>query len=190
MTNSVNPLAQLKGLHLPESVGNLPLAPGWWIVVFITFAVCFWIIKVGFARVRKNAYRRVAGKQLKEIFRQYRSVKNDRILLNDINKLLKTIALAQYSEQHCCPLSGNDWAIFLRRCLQPYKSVDGECFLLLAKSYESQVVISEQQRSALYHATKLWISQHQVPLKKIHWAAEKNELATATSSSTRENKLV
>ena len=79
MTNSVNPLAQLKGLHLPESVSNLPLAPGWWIVVFIIFAVCFWIIKIGLARVRKNAYRRVANKQLKEIFRQYQSVKNDRI---------------------------------------------------------------------------------------------------------------
>ena len=111
-------------------------------------------------------------------------------MLNDINKLLKTIALAQYPEQHCSPLSGSDWAIFLRRCLQPSKSVDVECFLLLAKSYESQVVISEQQRSALYHATKLWISQHQLPLKKIHWAAEKHALATGTNSCPRENKLV
>ncbi|EPJ51151.1 MAG: hypothetical protein OFPI_18070 [Osedax symbiont Rs2] len=104
--------------------------------------------------------------------------------------MLKTIALAQYPEQHCGPLSGSDWALFLQSCVASSKSLNGECFSLLAKSYESQVALDTQQRSALYHATKNWISQHQVGLINIHPAAEQNELATSADASIRENKLV
>jgi len=190
VTNSENPLAELKGLHLPESVSSLPLAPGWWVLLIFILLVSFWLIKAGLARVRKNAYRRTALVQLKEIYRQQKILKNDRLLLHGINKLLKTIAIAQYPEKQCNPLYGNDWALFLRQAVKPSTSLDYECFLLLAKSYEGQVSINAQQLSALYHATQLWIRQHQVPLKNNHFAAEYDELATATDISTRENKLV
>jgi len=190
VTSSENPLAQLKGLHLPESVSSLPLAPGWWVLLIFISLVLFWSIKAGLARVQKNAYRRTALVQLKEIYRQQQKLKNDRLLLCDINKLLKTIAIAQYPEKQCNPLYGNDWALFLRQAVKPSRSLNCESFLLLAKSYEGQVSINAQQLSALYHTTQLWIRQHQVPLKNNHFAAEHDELATATDISTRENKLV
>ena len=35
---AVDPLAALRGLHLPEPVGLWPLAPGWW-MVFVAFSL-------------------------------------------------------------------------------------------------------------------------------------------------------
>lgn len=190
MIKAENPLAHLKALHLPEPVSSWPLAPGWWILLLLLILGAFWLIKTVVAYIRKNAYRRVAHQQLQLIYRQYLVEKSDRQLLHSLNKLLKSTAINQYSDQYCSPLYGSDWAVFLGSCVKASRQLDWQIFLLLEQSYARQVSVSEQQRSALYQATKLWIFKHTVPLKSVGEAVQCNAAVPENATKTQESKVV
>jgi Domain of unknown function (DUF4381) len=60
----LNPLDQLRGLHLPPQPGYWPPAPGWWLVALILAAGLATLIWFAIKRYRSQQYRRIALKQL------------------------------------------------------------------------------------------------------------------------------
>ena len=99
----MNPLEQLKDIHLPPDVSIWPLAWSWWVLIFLTITLISWLIY----RFKKNAVKRMALKQLSAI-----NEDNPYFAAQQINRLLKTLAIQCYG-QSCAPLSGEKWLIFL-----------------------------------------------------------------------------
>ncbi|GLX77545.1 membrane protein [Thalassotalea insulae] len=65
----MDPLSQLKDIHLPEQINNYPLAYGWWmlalvIVVISILLVRLWLIKRKLNKAKKQALAYLASEQL------------------------------------------------------------------------------------------------------------------------------
>ena len=56
----------LRGLHLPESVGWWPLAPGWWLLLALLVAAAGFLLRAFLRRRAHAAARRKALRQLEE----------------------------------------------------------------------------------------------------------------------------
>ncbi|MBT3527943.1 MAG: DUF4381 domain-containing protein, partial [Porticoccaceae bacterium] len=40
-----DPLAELRGIHLPDPISWWPLAPGWWVLIVIFIAGLSWALR-------------------------------------------------------------------------------------------------------------------------------------------------
>ena len=111
--NNTDPLAQLRGLHLPEPTSWFPPAIGWWLVAGV---VCIIVAVIVVHRV-KTKQRRLARQQavavLEQITEQYHLQKDDRQLCVALNELLKRCALTKFPRHDVASLSGDAWLAFL-----------------------------------------------------------------------------
>lgn len=111
-TNSANPLAELKPLHLPPEVSWWPPAIGWYLllaVVIVMLVIAWW-------RYRKYC----AAKRLRQtITEQWLAIENEYLanpspeVLATVNVFLKRVAVKYYPEEKPQLLTGNEWLIFL-----------------------------------------------------------------------------
>ncbi|MDB9952467.1 DUF4381 domain-containing protein [Porticoccaceae bacterium] len=131
-----DPLAQLRDIHLPETISWWPLAPGWWVLIILLGLVTGWIIVKAVQRKRANLYRRQALAKLLEI-EQYLmehepsadkeplankepsadrkpSAENLRAPLADIFVVLKQTANIAYPNQQASSLSIEKFIGFLQ----------------------------------------------------------------------------
>jgi len=155
-----NPLASLKDIHLPEAVSNFPSAIGWWLLVMIGLSALLGLIKYGSYLINKNAYRRVAIKQLHQLQADYSVHNNDLKLLSAINLLLKSVAIRQFPEQQCEKLHGQNWQQFLSLAVSQSKSIDLRALAELNAIYRKEVVLTNQQRYLLLLNARKWLQKH------------------------------
>lgn len=108
-----DPLAQLRPNVLPDLIGFWPPAPGWWVVAVLLLAVIgtasLWLYRLW----RKNRYRKLALKQVDELFNAWLQHQDERRFAHDCNRLLKKVALHAYPKQDIAALSGTNWLEFL-----------------------------------------------------------------------------
>lgn len=67
MTNDPASLDRLHDLALPPEVPWWPLAPGWYVLIALTFAAAAWFAFRTWKHWRSNAYRRAALQELKSL---------------------------------------------------------------------------------------------------------------------------
>ncbi len=115
--NPQDPLAALNPLRDPALIGWWPLAPGWWALIVLLITA---IIVLGYIlrkRYKRNAYRRLALLQLKEINTALEAGEpdNDPIhtAVTATNALLKAVALRVFPRHDIAALSGRAWLDFL-----------------------------------------------------------------------------
>ena len=110
---NTDPLANLRDIHLPETINNWPPAYGWWIVALLSITLlgfaCYYLIK----SYQQAAYRRSALSLFKDINADYRQHGNAKAWLNDITQLLKRTCLIAYPKTSFADLSGNEWLEYL-----------------------------------------------------------------------------
>lgn len=99
----MNPLDQLKDIHLPQAVSYWPPAWPWWLLAFVLLAVCIFIIW----HKKRQAWRKHAIKQLEHFNWQ----QPDHVY-RDVNKLLKQICVHKV-DKTAANLSGEAWLHFL-----------------------------------------------------------------------------
>ena len=109
----VDPLAQLRDIHLPESVSAWPPGPGWWLLAALALALLIagllWMLR----RYRANAWRRQARAALNSAWRRWRKDGNDAAYLQSVSAILKRAALRQFPREAVASLSGDGWEAFL-----------------------------------------------------------------------------
>ena len=113
--NPQDPLAQLHPLREPELIGWWPLAPGWWLLLVLLLAgltVLAWYL---LRRYRANAYRRQGLRQLAAIFADYEASNDRHRCLQQVNALLKSVALRAYNRREVAAAAGTPWVEFLNR---------------------------------------------------------------------------
>ncbi len=186
----MDPLAQLKDIHLPEQIANYPLAPGWWILAALVIAIITWLFIVALKSYRLNKAKRQALKMLN-------TMDTSTVNQNDnIMNLLKWAALQYFPRQTVAPLFGEQLQQFMISCL-PSKQ-QGDFAEQSQPAFTSRYTKNELATTddQLKQAAQLWI-KHALPPQNNKTAQHSDELqndntaqiATATSSSVKNSPL-
>lgn len=110
--NPQSTLGELRDIHLPETGGFWPPAPGWWLLGLFVLVVLGVVIWLAVRRHKKCRWLRLARKQLEHL---ETSVNRSPQWFVQLNTLLKQAAREQYPEEHPEALTGDDWISFLLR---------------------------------------------------------------------------
>jgi len=107
---AADPLAQLRGIHLPDPVGLWPLAPGWWLLagVVVLAALGLWL----WSRRRRRSVARQALHELDGLAHA-RGPDDVQGLATAISALLRRVALLRFGRARVAPLHGRAWQDFL-----------------------------------------------------------------------------
>jgi len=142
----MNPLDQLKDIHLPADVSLWPLAWPWWLLIILLVLLPVLVIYLR----RKNRWRKQALRQLKNI-----EITNKNICIQQCNRLLKQVALFRYG-QACASLSGEPWLEFLD------SKVNNAIFMPEHLEFASAVdrLDSSMDPQSLKRAVATWIRKH------------------------------
>jgi len=157
----MDPLAQLKDIHLPEQIHNYPLALGWWVLVIIIIALLtFIVVKVRKTHVRNRAKKRA----IKQLTKQ--DVDNDTCVI-----MLKWAALQYFPRVDVANLYGKQFQHFLVNSLpQKHQTTFSTlCGNVLEEIYSANKSSNdfEQTASDFHQATLLWLKQALPPKVKL-----------------------
>lgn len=111
----MNPLEQLKDIHLPPAVNNWPPAYGWWLLAIVLIILLVVAAKFFFNRYKMRQPQREAIKQMRLISHQ----QSDWPM--QLNQLLKRLVISYYPQQETAGLYLDDWCEFLTKQLPTNK---------------------------------------------------------------------
>ena len=156
----MDPLAQLKYIHLPANVHSYPIAPGWWLLALVILAlVIYGALKLRQYIVKRKAQRK-ALKQLSNT--------------TDVSKnvaLLKWTAIQYFPRAQVAQLNGDSFKAFLIATL-PTKQQ--QLFTELSGQYFTSVYQNDtanQMSDDFSAAAKIWL-RYALPPKAVLTAAE------------------
>ncbi len=154
----MDPLAQLKDLHLPPPPGLWPPAPGWWLLAILGCVLIGWGIRALLVWRRRNAYRRQALAQLKQM------LADNNFTLNDVIKLVRRTAISGVEGSPWATLSGPKVLARLDdfsggELFNTFGSIDQEAMKTRLYS-ANDVPLSVVQRDALGQLLRHWIRRH------------------------------
>ena len=151
-------LDQLKDIHEPAAIGWWPLAPGWWmlagLVLTLIFAAGWFALRLREKR-RRNLYRQEGVRLLKALDL------SEPHAVEQINILLKRIAVVTFGRDTCAPLTGQRWIAFLESSVEdPMPEPARRALLenLYSGSTGSRADLQSLQDFATY-----WARAHQRP---------------------------
>lgn len=103
-------LEQLRDIHEPAAIGWWPLAPGWWILAGVIATLLIggvWLLLRWREKKRRNLYRTEGRRLLQAV-----TLDTPRAV-EEINILLKRVAVVTFGRDTCAPLTGEAWIDFL-----------------------------------------------------------------------------
>jgi hypothetical protein len=110
---AVDPLADLRGYHLPEPVSWWPPAPGWWLLglllLLLVAAAARWLA----GRYQRGAPTRAARAELAGLRAALARDGDSAAYARGLSRLLRRYAIARFPGSRVAGLSGEDWLDFL-----------------------------------------------------------------------------
>jgi hypothetical protein len=155
--NPQDPLAQLHPLREPELIGWWPLAPGWWLLLALLSLALAGLAWYLLRRYRANAYRRQGLRQLAVIFSDYEASQDTQRCLQEVNVLLKSVALRSYARREVASATGMPWVEFLNRSCQGGAGFDSGFYRSLYSADPAGL-----DMTALHDSARRWIARHGV----------------------------
>jgi hypothetical protein len=110
---AADPLATLRGYHLPEPVGWWPPAPGWWLVALLLCGVLAGLVLWGVRRRRRMAAARSARAELAALRQAVDRDGDAHAFACGLSRLLRRFALARFPRRGVAGLTGEQWLSFL-----------------------------------------------------------------------------
>lgn len=111
-------LAQLADIHLPAEVGFWPPALGWWILTVLVFIAAGFSAKKLYKKAQERKACQYALTELENCLERLgESTGQERLLryVNDVNTVLRRVALVKFPESNPGSLAGESWVAFIRR---------------------------------------------------------------------------
>jgi hypothetical protein len=167
----LDPLAQLKDIHLPQQIHNYPLSIGWWLLALISLMLFVWTI----VKIRRYQSQR---KDQKTAIKQLKSMP---LTNSQIISLLKWSCLQYFPRASSARLYGDDFRTLLIDALPTKKQAE---FGLLSKDIFTNVYQSASDDSSneqLNQAAIHWL-KHALPPKNID-TTTKSEMLTGKNQS-------
>ncbi len=168
-------LAQLADIHLPEPVGYWPPAPGWWVLAVI---VLIGLIYSGRRFAAARTRRKICEYALNELAVCYQNLASatdadsDQLTLrylNEVNSVLRRVALVHFPNSNVASLGGEAWVDFVRR--------SGDAGLLdssiaAALSHGRFQTRCDVNADALYELGQTWIKSLYLPTRPQNRASD------------------
>jgi len=152
-----DPLAQLRDIHVPETIDTWPPAPGWWLLAVLAIAAigaaAWWLYR----RWRGNRYRREALAELESLRRDFEESGDTHDFLERFSALLKRVALTHYPRESVANLTGERWVEFLDRTIGTSEFSMGAGQVLISGPYEAAPQADVERLAEL---GEHWIRQH------------------------------
>ncbi|WP_226704447.1 DUF4381 domain-containing protein [Microbulbifer elongatus] len=149
-------LEQLKDIHEPAPIGWWPLAPGWWILAGLFIVLLFaagWLFFRLREKRRRNLYRAEGVRLLKAL-----DLGTPRVI-EEINLLLKRVAVATFGRDTCGPLTGQHWIRFLESTTE--EPMPESARRVLLESLYSSTSASRGDLEVLREFAIVWTRKHQ-----------------------------
>ena len=149
-------LAQLQDIRLPEPIGWWPVAFSWWILLLSVTSILIGIAWYFRDLKRRNAYRKQAQAILSNIMQNPELADNEKI--QQMNRLLKQVALTAYGRSRVAALKEQEWVEFLRQNANYIKQPENLIGIFRLGYGPQQTLASEL--TTCYDYTKKWIKGH------------------------------
>lgn len=108
---------RIRSLEAPPEIGWWPLAPGWWILIGLTFALILFSLIWAIARHRAYAPYRAAQIEIRHIYQKYLDNTEQKTaaahFLQESNVVLKRLAAQYEGSEYVANLSGAKWRSYL-----------------------------------------------------------------------------
>ncbi|WP_448552224.1 DUF4381 domain-containing protein [Thalassotalea montiporae] len=158
----MDPLTQLKDIHLPQQVTNLPIAPGWWLLLVLSIGCIVWAV-LAFIRYRK----------VRKTQRQLLTALSSSVTLESSNQLLKLALISYFPRQETASLFGSELRAFLVAALPLKKQASFEQLMPenLSDIYQANTQLSLDKFN---QAIRFWLT-HALPAKKHALAVAPNK---------------
>ncbi len=157
VSQTPDPLAELRDIHLPQDVGAWPPAPGWWLLALALLLTCYfcwrWWLR------RRRSVRRYALIDLQKLEQSFHQKRDSISFVVGLSNLLRRVALASHPSQKVASLYGESWIEFLSTNLK--EDFRDEFRYLEKVTYEPQSSFDqgvEPQRVA--QAVRMWIRRN------------------------------
>lgn len=152
-------LAQLKDIHLPESISWWPLAPGWYVVILLILLLIMGLVYLVHRRHVNALAKNQALDLLNTYKEQYEKDHNAQVASAQISELLRRVALVYYPRAEVAGLHGDAWVEFLNLTSKgiDFKPVNA---MLLDSPFKTMETVSLKP---LITRAQLWIKQRGVP---------------------------
>lgn len=152
-------LAQLKDISLPPAIGWWPLAPSWYVVIFLVLSVTVVVSYLLYKRHLNSLAKKKALLLLKVYQQNYERDHNAQLASSHISELLKRVALVYFPRTKVASIYGDAWVDFLNQSSKgidfyPVKS------MLLDSPFKTAESVNLQP---LFNCAELWIKQRTVP---------------------------
>lgn len=115
MSTAQDLLGQLRDIHVPspDSGWTPALTPFW--IISIGILLLLLLLFLGRRYHLKTRTRRYALKELEQMRARFQEHQQRQRFLNELNMLLRRMALVHYDREEVAPLSGQAWLSFLDR---------------------------------------------------------------------------
>lgn len=159
-----DPLAQLRGLHLPEAIGPWPPAPGWWMLA--AAVVMLLATAVAIVERRRRGLRFRGLRELRALASRWPAEADVQHLATEISILLRRIALARFGRDRVASLHGERWVEFLSQTARtsgvPVWDTDSGHALVVAPYAppSSASCPGSASRDGLLEKARLWIREN------------------------------
>ena len=155
----VDALNQLKDIHLPITVGWWPLAPGWYVLIAVTFGFVLLFTHLIYKRHVHARAKKQALLLLQLYATQYEQDHNAQLASARISELLKRVALVYYPREQVASIYGQYWIDFLNKTGKrvEFNAVQS---MLLDSPFKTNERVNLKP---LIIQARLWIKQRKVP---------------------------
>ncbi len=107
------PLADLRGYHLPDVVSWWPPAPGWWLLTLLLLSLALGLVWWALRRRRRRLAARLARQELQTLRANLVADRDNIAFVRGLSRLLRRFALARFPPREVAGLVGKQWLAFL-----------------------------------------------------------------------------
>ncbi|MGR5065441.1 DUF4381 domain-containing protein [Photobacterium sp. DNB22_13_2] len=149
MAETTMPALPLADIHLPELPGLWPLAWGWWVAILLTVIALTYLILAILKRRRQNLARREALHRLATL--------KSPTDFNQLNLLLRQVAMSYHSRAKVAGLTGQSWLSFLDLHLKERDRGFTRLSDVWQQGLFSPAPLEKEQFAMCYQQAKKWI---------------------------------
>lgn len=149
----MNPLEQLRDIHLPDSIEWWPLAIGWWLLagLLISGIALFW-----WRRKKSKHQRQLVSHALESLQRlEADQALSSQEWLQSLSALMRRIVINLHGRKAAAGLVGNQWLEYLDQHSSDKDFSQGAGRILAAQPYQQA---THYDRTAISNLARKWVT--------------------------------
>ncbi len=138
----------------PQPVAFSFDAPGWYILMAMGFLMFGVVMAVRWASYKKNKYRREAISQVNDC------AKDEKLSINQVNKILKQVAIHTFGREKVAALYGQEWVAFLNLKTKKVCFEKELADFIADANYKRNSFLLGEEKELLRQSAIKWIENH------------------------------